>query len=111
MRGRSFFNSVYSALGAGAFLGAIFLVSQGRWIGFGDVKFVFLMGLLLGYPNIFLGLFSSFFIGATVGMWLLFSGKKRLKSKIPFGPFLVTGTFLALFFGKELINWYLTLFT
>ena len=103
-------NSLYSALGAGLFFGIIFLVSRGKWIGLGDVKFVFFMGLFLGFPNVFLALFLAFSLGAIIGIGLIISGKKKLKSKIPFGPFLVTGTFLALFFGEKIINWYLNLF-
>jgi leader peptidase (prepilin peptidase)/N-methyltransferase len=41
---------------------------------------------------------------------LILAGRKTLKSEVPFGPFLVSGTFIALFFGKEIINWYLNLF-
>jgi len=79
-------------------------------MGFGDIKLAFLMGLLLSWPNILCALFSAFFIGAIVGILLITFGKKTLKSEIPFGPFLVTGTFLATFFGKEIIGWYLNLF-
>ena len=68
------------------------------------------MGLFLGFPNVFLALFLAFSLGAIIGIGLIISGKKKLKSKIPFGPFLVTGTFLALFFGEKIINWYLNLF-
>ena len=79
-------------------------------MGVGDIKLAFFMGLVLSWPNILLALFLAFFIGATVGVGLIISNKKTLKSEIPFGPFLVTGTFLALFLGKELISWYQALF-
>jgi prepilin signal peptidase PulO-like enzyme (type II secretory pathway) len=89
---------------------AIILFSHERWMGFGDFKLVVLMGLILGFPNILVALFLAFFLGAIIGMGLVISGKKQLSSEVPFGPFLVTGTFFALFFGKEIINWYLNLF-
>lgn len=103
-------NTIYSAFGAAAFFLAIVLVSKGRWMGVGDIKLAFLMGLFLGFPGILVALFSAFFIGAIIGIGLIISGKKTLKSEVPFGPFLITGTFLALFFGEKLINWYLGFF-
>lgn len=104
------FKNLYSALGASLFFLLIFLVSKGKWIGFGDIKLAFLMGLFLGFPKILVALFSSFFIGAIVGTGLILAKKKTLKSEVPFAPFLVIGTFIALFFGDRFISWYLNLF-
>jgi leader peptidase (prepilin peptidase)/N-methyltransferase len=67
------------------------------------------MGLFLSWPNILAALFSAFFIGAIIGIGLIIAGKKTLKSQVPFGPFLVIGTFIALFWGQNLINWYINL--
>jgi len=102
--------SILSAFGAALFFLAIVLVSRGKWMGVGDIKLAFLMGLLLGWPDILVALFSAFFIGAIIGTGLIAAGRKKLSSEIPFGPFLVTGTFLALFFGEKFIDWYLTFF-
>ena len=77
-------------------------------MGVGDIKLAFLMGLILGYPNILVALFLAFLIGAIIGVGLMVFGKKTIKSEVPFGPFLVAGTFIALFFGKEIINWYVS---
>jgi len=101
-------NATYSAVGASLFFLFIVLVSQGKWMGMGDVKLAFFMGLFLGFPKIIIALFLAFFIGAVVGVILIFSGKKGLRSEVPFGPFLVIGTFLALFFEHEIINFYLS---
>jgi len=104
-------------MGAGFFF-AIWLVSKGKWMGFGDVKLAVLMGFLLGYPNILAALFLAFFLGAIIGVGLMIFGAKsgsakgggwRMKSEIPFGPFLIIGTFMALFYGESLIQWYLNL--
>ena len=89
------------------FLLAIILISRGRWMGMGDFKLAILMGLVLGFPNILVALFFAFLIGAIIGLGLIIAGKKTLKSKVPFGPFLVTGTFVALFWGETIIKWYL----
>jgi len=98
--------SILSALGAAAFFLLIVLISRGKWMGVGDIKLAFLMGLILGFPNILVALFLAFFIGAIMGIGLIATGKKTLKSEVPFGPFLVAGTFLALFWGQDVINWY-----
>jgi len=106
----NFYFLILSALGAAMFFFLICLLSRGKWLGFGDVKLAFFMGLFLGFPNILAALFLAFLIGAIIGLELIILGKKKLSSEVPFGPFLVTGTFLALFFGENLINWYINLF-
>ena len=102
-------NPLLSALFASAFFLAIVLASRGRWMGFGDVKLAFFMGLFLGFPDILVALFLAFFIGAIIGTGLIIFKKKGFRSEIPFGPFLVTGTLIAFFWGEEIINWYLSL--
>jgi leader peptidase (prepilin peptidase)/N-methyltransferase len=78
-------------------------------MGMGDVKLVFFMGLVLGWPNILVALFLAFLIGAFVSVILIILKKKTLKSEIPFGPFLVGATFIAMFLGNVLISWYVNL--
>jgi len=102
-------NFLLSAFFASLFFFAIFFFSKGLWMGFGDVKLAFFMGLFLGFPNILAALFLSFLFGAIIGLSLIFLRKKSLKSELPFGPFLILGTFIALFWGNSLINWYLSL--
>lgn len=102
--------TILSAIGAASLFLLIVLVSRGKWMGVGDIKLAFFMGLFLGFPKILVALFSAFFIGAIIGIGLIATGKKTLKSEVPFGPFLVTGTFLALFLGEQIVNWYSSLF-
>jgi prepilin signal peptidase PulO-like enzyme (type II secretory pathway) len=104
-----------AALASGFFL-ALFLVSKGTWMGFGDVKLAILLGLLLGFPNILVGLFLAFFFGAVVGVTLMYAPlpkahKIGLKSQLPFAPFLIAGTFVALFWGTTLIDFYTSFFS
>ena len=107
------FETLLSALIAGAaassFFFIIWLISHGKWMGFGDVKLAFFMGIFLGWPNILVALFLSFLIGSLAGLVLISLGRKKFKSEVPFGPFLIIGTFLALFWGHNLISWYLNL--
>lgn len=103
--------SVGYALSASfGFFMILVLVSKGRWMGMGDVKLAFFMGLFLGWPNVLVALFSAFLIGSIAGLFLIFRGKKSISSEVPFGPFLVAGTFIALFEGEKLMNWYLNTF-
>ena len=101
---------LWSALALAGFFLAIVLISREKWMGMGDVKLGFLMGLLLGWPDVIAALFLAVFIGAIIGIGLIIMGKKGMKSEVPFGPFLVTGTFIALFWADELINWYFNFF-
>ena len=101
--------ALLSALGAAGFFLAIVLISRGKWMGVGDIKLAFLMGLMLSWPAILLALFLAFSIGAIIGLGLMAVGRKTFKSEVPFGPFLVIGTFIALFWGEIIIEWYLQL--
>ena len=98
--------SLLSALGAASFFFAVFAVSRGRAMGFGDVKLAAFMGLFLGWPNIFVALFAAFTLGGVVGTALILTKRKGMKSVVPFGPFLITGMFIALFWGKSIADWY-----
>ena len=103
-------NSLLAAFIVSGFFLIIYLISKGQWMGFGDVKLVVLLGLILGLPNIFLGLFLAFLFGAIIGGGLILFKKKKLKSQIQFATFLITGTFAAMFLGNNIISWYLSLF-
>lgn len=103
-------NYFWAAIIASGFFLAIYLLSGGRAMGFGDVKLAILMGIFLGISNTLLALFFAFVIGAIIGIISILLNKKSLKSEIPFGPFLVFGTFVALFWGPEIIAWYFNIF-
>lgn len=82
------------------------IVSRGAWVGSGDVLLGILMGMILGWKLLIVALFLSYIIGTFVSIWLLAAKKATRKTKIPFAPFLVTGTILAILFGNQIINWY-----
>jgi prepilin signal peptidase PulO-like enzyme (type II secretory pathway) len=96
-----------SAFSVFLFFFFLFYFTKGKGMGFGDVKFVIFMGLFLGFPNIVVGLFISFFLGAIIGIGLIILGKKGMKSQIPFGPFLIIGTLIAYFYGEKIVEFYL----
>lgn len=89
------------------FFGTLFLGSRGRWLGGGDVRIGAIMGLILGWPGIIIGLFLSYLIGSVYSGIGIIMGKLTRKCAIPFGPFLFLGTYIAMFWGKDILNWYL----
>jgi len=95
-----------AAIGGGFFF-LQYVVSKGKWIGGGDVKMGFLMGLILGIKGLFVALFFSYVSGALFGLGLIAFKKKTMKSQIPFGTFLAAGTIIAMFWAEPIIKWYL----
>ncbi|RJQ30686.1 prepilin peptidase [Candidatus Parcubacteria bacterium] len=87
-----------------AFFALLWLVSKGRWMGFGDAKLALGMGWFLGFNKGIAALILAFWIGAIVGLALLycFRNKYDKKSHIAFGPFMVAGTIIAFFWGEKL---------
>lgn len=98
-----------AALISFGFFFSLWFVSKGKWIGFGDVKFMILLGLALAWPNIWVGLFVSFILGGVIGTGLLLFGNKNMQSKLPLGTFLAVGTVVGLLWGDQLLTWYLGL--
>lgn len=74
-------------------------------MGFGDVKLAALMGVVLGWEKLIVAILLAVFIGAFGGIIGRFMGGDR---QIPFGPFLMLGCVLALFFGDSIAHWYLS---
>lgn len=100
-----FLPSVLSAVGIFGFFLMLFLITRGRGLGFGDVVYVFLMGFLLGFPRIVLGIYIAFLTGAFCSIILVMLRKKSIKGgTIPFGPFLTLGTAISLLWGHMLID-------
>jgi len=77
---------------------------QGRWIGLGDVKLGTLLGLVFGWPLVLINLWLSVVIGGLVGATLVLSGRMKLTSQIAFGPFLIVGFFITLFYANLLME-------
>jgi leader peptidase (prepilin peptidase)/N-methyltransferase len=98
-----------AAAAAGAVLFVVALLSGG--MGMGDVKLVAMMGLYLGRsiaPALLIGFASGALLGAVL---IARHGAQARKQKIPFGPFLALGGVICLWFGDEIVDWYLDSFT
>ncbi len=122
MSGNTLFSwSVFSwgALWSGPLLFAPFallwIISRGRWIGFGDAKFAWGMGWFLGGVLGFSALILAFWSGAVVAVMLLFisrftrkSSTHRflitMKSEVPFAPFLIISTILVYLFEWDVVG-------
>ncbi len=86
----------------------IALISRGG-MGWGDVKMAALIGLVTGFPLVFVALFLGIVLGGLVAAILLLLKIKKRKEAIPFGPFLSLATIATLLWGSNLLNWYLGL--
>jgi len=94
-----------AAVGGGFFL-LQYVLSKGKWVGGGDIRLGVLMGVILGWPVIIPGLFLAYLIGMPVALYLLARGKKKMKSAIPFGTFLAISTLISMWWGQDIISWY-----
>jgi prepilin signal peptidase PulO-like enzyme (type II secretory pathway) len=85
----------------------LFMVSQGKWIGYGDVRLGLITGTILADPaKSFLMIILGSFLGTVFILPALALGKKKLASKLPYGPFLIAATYLVLLFGDKILDWY-----
>lgn len=91
-------------------IGTIFFGTRGAAIGFGDVKLFGALGLLFGYPDIFLVFFLSFTTGAIFSLPLLIRKLKGMKDFVPFAPFIIIASFLVFYFGNDILGIYFDLF-
>ena len=77
-------------------------------MGGGDIKLLAMIGAFIGWKGVLLTIFMGSAIGTLVGLAAMLAEKKNMKMRIPFGPFLALGAVISIFFGQELIGWYLT---
>ena len=100
----SLITNLLAGVGALLFFILLILITKGKGMGMGDVKFSFLMGLTLGFPQIVVGLYVAFLTGAFISIILILWRKKIFKDTISFGPFLVFGTLMSIFLGNFLLQ-------
>lgn len=90
----------------------IFAITKGRGIGFGDVKYAFVIGFLLGPWLSVIAFYGAFLTGAVISIILVVVQKKKLKgSTVPFGPFLSLGVFMSLICGARMLQIVIPYFT
>jgi len=100
---------IAAAIGGGIFY-VIFQVSKGKWIGGGDVKLGYALGLLVASPfQALLLLMIASIIGLIFSLPALFSGRIKKNLEIPFGPSLIIACIILVLFGKMIVDWYMNM--
>ena len=109
----NFIDSLIGALLGG---GSLFIVATlYQWLfkregmGGGDVKLLAMIGAFLGWKAVILTILLGSLLGSVSGIIVMVLRGKDFKYAIPFGPFLSLGAVIALFYGQDLIRWYLYL--
>jgi leader peptidase (prepilin peptidase)/N-methyltransferase len=95
-------------IGLGIFL-VIVIVSRGG-MGWGDAKLAALIGLVFGFPLVFIALLIGVVLGGVAAALLLLLKIKKRKEAIPFGPFLALAAIITLLWGNGILDWYRGLF-
>ena len=97
----------YFLSGVGAFL-AMYSVKllgdklfQKESLGGGDIKLMFLFGLVIGFPMAICAIFLATFIAFPISLVILFSDKENI---IPFGPFLSMAAILIMVLKFDFYN-------
>jgi leader peptidase (prepilin peptidase)/N-methyltransferase len=106
-------NIFISALIAIAFavllFGGTIYFTKGRGMGLGDLKLAIPLALLLGWPDVLIAFMASFIIGSAVGLLMIAGKRATMKAAVPFGPFIVIGMYVAIFYGESILRWYFSL--
>ncbi len=76
-------------------------------MGDGDIKFSMMLGAYVGPAILLFALFSAYILGALVGISLVLLHIKTLKEEVPLGPAISFASILAIFLGRDILNWYL----
>lgn len=98
------FINLYAGFLASIILLIIHLLTRGRGMGLGDVKFAVLGGVLVGLKLTWMWLFISFLTGGIVGIILILTRAAKLKDRIAFGPFLIVSIPITLIWGEKLLK-------
>lgn len=88
-----------------AMLYALYYISNGAWIGGGDVQLMAVCGLLLGWKLIIAAFLAGCILGSLIHLVRMkLSGENHL---LALGPYLSAGVMLMAMWGEEFLQWYL----
>lgn len=88
----------------------LYTMSSGKWVGYGDVKLGIFIGLVLGWQGALLTLMLSNLLGVIWVLPGLLLGRLKRSDAVPFGPFLIAATVIAVLYGPGIISAYTQLF-
>lgn len=104
---RALINTVLAVAVGGGIFYLLYQLSDGKWIGGGDVKLGWLLGLVAGTPaRSLLIIFLAGLLGSLVSLPLIATGKLKRTTVIPFGPFLIVAAFIVQLSGASILHWY-----
>ena len=83
------------------------LVTGKEGMGYGDFKLLAALGAWLGWQMLPLIILLSAVVGAVTGIALIALQRHERSVPIPFGPYLAAAGWIAMLWGREIINWYL----
>lgn len=66
----------------------LYMVSRGRWLGLGDAKLLFALGIIFGFKLGLLAVTTSVWLAAILGIVMMMFHRATLKTALPFGSFL-----------------------
>ena len=78
--------------------------------GGGDIKLMAVCGFLLGWQLSLIAFFIALLIGGSIAVYLMLSGKRKRGEHMVFGPALCIGITFSIYFGKEILDLYLSLY-
>jgi len=88
-----------------AFLGGLLFRKES--MGMGDIKLAAMIGVFLGVKGVAFTLLIAFFVAALFSIGAIALKKASRQSQIPFGPFIALASIVYLFWGQQMIHWYL----
>jgi leader peptidase (prepilin peptidase)/N-methyltransferase len=112
--GYSFFNPAVgfveafgSAIGAALFFAAVYYfylrVRKIEGLGHGDIKMMLLLGAFLGVQKLIVGVLLASFSGVVVGLFFIIFRRQNLRLALPYGTFLAAGSYIAVFWGDQIL--------
>ncbi|MGX9461534.1 prepilin peptidase [Shewanella sp. A14] len=84
------------------------LVTGKEGMGYGDFKLLAVFGAWLGWQMLPLIILLSSLVGAVVGITMIIAKKLNKGNPIPFGPYIAAAGWIALIWGQDILNWYLS---
>lgn len=110
--------SVVAGASSFLFFAVLWWYSKGRWLGFGDAKLAFPLGILVGLSGVFSLLVFSFWIGTVISLVVIgaqyfakrgqahlrfMPARLTIKSEVPFAPFLILSFLLVYFLRADVL--------